>query len=121
MNVGLWILQLVLAVLAVSGGSFKLFSFDQVSSQAFFSALPRSAWGALGALEVAGGILLLVPKFPAVPKALTRNSAAVLAAESLALTALYARFSTAFVGNNPMVWSLLMAVLALFITVGRRH
>src|SRR5690606_5195720 len=59
MNILLWVLQAVLALLYLSGGAFKIFSFDEVAQQ--WVALPRAGWTALGALEVVGAVLLVVP------------------------------------------------------------
>lgn len=119
MNILLWILQVALALQAVSGGSFKLFSFDAVANEPWFSALPRGGWSALGALEVLCGLLLILPPLFKWRPALTTVAAVVLGVESLGLAVLYARHSTALTAENPMVWVILMAVMAAFVAVGR--
>jgi hypothetical protein len=45
--------------------------------------------------------------------------AAVLAVESLALAANYARYSLKVEATNPLVWSAAMCVLAMFVAYGR--
>src|ERR1044071_3976336 len=59
MNVLLWILQVAVAFLYVSGGVYKMFRFDQLAG--FMQAIPRGGWRALGLLEVVGGLLLVIP------------------------------------------------------------
>lgn len=49
MNVLLWVLQVVLALLYLAGGAYKTFSFDEVAKQ--MTALPRGGWAALGGLD----------------------------------------------------------------------
>lgn len=117
MNVLLWILQGVLALLYLSGGAYKLFSFDEVASQ--MSALSRTGWGAVGALEMAGAVLLIVPAAAKWMPMLTPLGASVLALETLALAALYARYSLAIAVTNPLVWSVVMGLMAIFVAYGR--
>jgi hypothetical protein len=118
MNVLLWILQIVLALLCFSGGAFKLLWFDQVAQAPWFSALPRWAWSAIGAFEVACGVLLVVPQ--AVGWGwLTHAVAAATLLECLGLSALYGRYSLKLVGSNPLVFSGAMAVLGAVVAVGR--
>ena len=117
MNILLWILQLALAFLFFSGGAYKVFKFDGLAKH--MSALPRSGWSALGVLEIVGAVLLVVPAALKVMPVLTPLAAAVLAVESLALAALYARYSLKPAASNPMVWALVMGVLAAVVASGR--
>jgi hypothetical protein len=50
---------------------------------------------------------------------LTPLAAAVLAVEALGLSVIYARHSTALTAENPLVWSVAMAVMLAFVAVGR--
>ena len=59
MNILLWILQAALAFLYFAGGAYKLFAFQELATQ--MSAIPHAAWRVLGAIEIFGGILLIVP------------------------------------------------------------
>ncbi len=117
MNIMLWIVQAILALLCVSGGAYKVTSAHALASQ--FPALPGVGWRSLGVVEVVLGILLIVPAAFRILPALTPIAAAVLAVESLALAALYARTSLQVTGSNPMVWAAGMGVLASFAAYGR--
>ena len=117
MNALLWVAQAVLALLYFSGGAYKLFSFDEVATQ--MTSLSRSGWGAVGALEMVGALLLIVPSVTKWMPELTPLGASVLALETLALAVLYARYSLAFAATNPLVWSVVMGLLAIFVAYGR--
>jgi uncharacterized membrane protein YphA (DoxX/SURF4 family) len=53
MNILLWVLQILAALLYGWSGVMKVFLFDQVSGQVpSFGALPREAWMALGIVEL---------------------------------------------------------------------
>jgi len=119
MNILLWVLQIALALLYFAGGAYKVFKFDDLANAPFYGALPRGGWSALGILEMVGAVLLVVPAAAKWMPGLTPLAAAVLALESLALAALYARYSLAVTAANPMVWSLVMGLLAAFVAYGR--
>jgi len=110
MNVLLWIIQVALAVLYLSGGAYKVFKFDALANH--MRALPRGGWRALGGLEMVGAILLVIP-------AVTPLAAAALALETLALAGLYARYSRKLAATNPMVWAVVMGLLVAFVAYGR--
>jgi DoxX-like protein len=117
MNVLLWILQGVLAFLYLSGGAYKVFSFDELAKQ--LVALPRAGWSALGVLEMVGAVLLIVPAALKWMPTLTPLAAAVLAIETLAIAAVYAQYSLEVAASNPLVWSLVMGLLVAFVAYGR--
>jgi hypothetical protein len=117
MNILLWVLQLLLALLAFAGGAYKVFAFGEVAKQ--FPALPLPGWQALGALEVVCAVLLIVPAATKWMPTLTPLAAAVLALETLALSALYAGYSLKLTASNPLVWSAAMMLLAAFVAYGR--
>jgi hypothetical protein len=117
MNALLWVLQAALALLYFSGGAYKIFSFDQQAE--LLSAVPRGGWSAIGALEVVGGLLLILPWALKWMPSLTPLAAAVLALETLALAGLYASYSLAIAPTNPLVWALTMALLVGFVAYGR--
>ena len=53
MNILLWVLQVLAALLYGASGVMKVFMFDKVSKDVpSFGALPREAWMALGILEL---------------------------------------------------------------------
>ena len=52
MNILLWVLQVLAALLYGASGVMKVFMFDKVSKDVpSFGALPREAWTALGILD----------------------------------------------------------------------
>lgn len=117
MNVLLWILQVALALLYLSGGAYKLFSFDQLAKQ--FGSLSRGGWRVLGAIEMLGAILLIVPHATDWMPILTPLAAIVLALETLFLVGIYARHSLKLTAENPLIWAVVMALLVGFVAYGR--
>jgi len=93
--------------------------FDQVANEVWYTALPRGGWGALGVFEIVCGILLIVPAAANWVPALTSLAAAALALETLALAGLYGRFSLKLTAANPLVWAVVMGLLAAFVAYGR--
>ena len=119
MNVILWIVQIALAFLSFSGGAYKIFSFAELAKMPQTAALPRGAWGALGAFEIMCAVLLVVPAAISWRPLLTPVAAAALAVEGLVLSALFARYSLALAATNPLVWTVAIAVMAAFVASGR--
>jgi uncharacterized membrane protein YphA (DoxX/SURF4 family) len=117
MNIALWILQAALAFLYLSGGAYKLFKFEELANQ--MQILPHVGWRILGVLEIAGGILLVVPAATKWLPFLTPLAAAVLALETLFISGVYARYSLKLAASNPLVWSAVMALLVGFVAYGR--
>jgi hypothetical protein len=117
MNVLLWVLQAALALLYFSGGAYKTFKFDELAKQ--MQALSHGGWRALGVLEMLGAVLLVVPAATKWMPVLTPLAATVLALETLALAGLYARYSVKVAATNPMVWAVVMGLLAAFVAYGR--
>ncbi|HEX6241384.1 MAG TPA: DoxX family protein [Polyangiales bacterium] len=117
MNILLWILQAALAFLYLSGGAYKLFKFEELARQ--MQLLPHAGWRVLGALELVGGVLLIIPAATKWMPALTPIAAGVLALETLGLAALYARYSLKLAASNPLVWSAVMGLLVAFVAYGR--
>jgi hypothetical protein len=66
-----------------------------------------------------GAVLLIVPPLAKWMPVLAPLAAAVLALETLALAALYARYSLKLAATNPMVWAVVMGLLAVFVAYGR--
>lgn len=117
MNVLLWVLQSVLALLYLAGGAYKVFSFDQLANQ--MTALPRGAWRAFGVFEIVGAFLLIVPAAMKWMPGLTPLAAVALTIETVALAAIYGRYSLKLTMQNPLVWSVVMALLVAFVAYGR--
>ena len=116
MNVLLWAVQVLLALLSLAGGSYKVVMYDQLAKMPATAALPRGGWAALGVFEVLCGLLLLIP----VAKGrLIAIAAVALTVESVVLALFYARNSVEVTPRNPLVWVVAVAVMAAFIAYGR--
>jgi len=84
MNILLWLLQFLTAMLYGASGVMKVFMFEKISKDVrSFGALPRKAWTALGVLELVCVVGLIVPAALRWQPGLTVAAAAVLAVESL--------------------------------------
>ena len=116
MNILLWVLQVLAALLYGSSGVMKVFMFDKVSKDVrSFDALPRNAWMALGILELVCMVGLIVPSaFHWHPK-LTVLAAAVLAIESLVFIGVHAKYREI----SPIIRSAVLGLLMAFIAYGR--
>ncbi len=116
MNVLLWVLQVLAALLYGASGIMKTFMFDKASEGVpSFGALPRGAWTALGILEIVCTVGLIVPAaFHWLP-ALTVAAATFLAIESLVFVGVHARYREA----APIVMSVVLGLLMAFIAYGR--
>ena len=119
MNILLWVVQVALALLSLAGGAYKVFSFDELAKMPATGALSRGGWSALGVFEMLCAVLLVVPPATKWIPVLTPLAAAALALESLALAGLYARYSLKLTATNPLVWVVVMALMAAFVAYGR--
>src|SRR3954470_5403020 len=117
MNILLWVLQILAAVLYVSSGVMKVFMFEKASEGVpSFGALPRGAWMALGILELVCAAGLIVPAAFHWQRALTVVVAAtVLAIESLVFIGVHARYREL----TPIIMSGVLGLLMAFIAYGR--
>jgi hypothetical protein len=117
MNILLWILQSLLALLLISGGGYKAAGANALHKQ--FPALPSGAWRMIGLLEVVGGLLLVLPWALDWMPHLTSLAALVLCLEALGLSLVYARKSLALSAQNPLTFSVPMAVMLAIVAYGR--
>ena len=116
MNILLWILQALAALLYGASGVMKVFMFDKISAEVpSFGALPREAWMALGILELACVAGLIVPGALHVKPALTAAAAAVLAIESLVFIWVHVQYRE----TGSIVMSAVLGLLMAFIAYGR--
>src|SRR4051812_31841257 len=84
MNILLWVLQGLAALLYAASGIMKIFMFDKISKDVrSFDVLPRQVWMALGVVELVCVVGLIVPGAFHWQPWLTVAAAAVLALESL--------------------------------------
>jgi len=116
MNILLWVLQVLAALLYASSGVMKVFLFDKVSQDVpSFGAMPRKAWMALGLVELACTVLLIVPDALHWQPQLTILAAAVLAVESLVFIAVHVKYREV----APTIMSAVLGLLMAFIAYGR--
>ena len=116
MNILLWVLQVLAALLYGASGVMKVFMFDKISEDVpSFGALPREAWMALGILELVCTVGLIVPAaFHWQPK-LTVVAATVLAIESLVFIGVHVKYREI----TPIVMCIVLGLLMAFIAYGR--
>jgi DoxX-like family len=116
MNILLWVLQVVLALLCIAGGIYQIFKIDELAaSVAAMRELPRSLWALLGAIGIVAGLALILPGAFKVMPAVTPFAAAAVAAESVLISAIYLYYGD----SSPLPYSVAMAVMAAFIAYGR--
>ena len=116
MNILLWVLQVLAALLYAASGVMKVFLFDKISADVrSFGALPRNVWMALGILELVCTVGLIVPAAFHWQPALTVVAATVLAIESLVFIGVHAKYREI----TPMILSVVLGLLMAFIAYGR--
>ena len=116
MNILLWVLQVLAALLYGASGSMKVFRFDSISKQVpSFGALPRKAWMALGILELVCTVGLIVPAAFHWQPALTVVAATVLVIESLVFVWVHVKYREI----PPIILSGVLGLLMAFIAYGR--
>jgi uncharacterized membrane protein YphA (DoxX/SURF4 family) len=113
MNILLWVLQVLAALLYGASGVMKVFLFDKVSGDVpSFGALPRQAWAALGIVELVCSVGLIIPGALHWHPWLTVVAATVLAVESLVFIAVHVKYSETMSIIMSGVLGLLMAFVA---------
>jgi len=116
MNTVLWVLQALAACMYVASGVMKAFLFDKVSGDVpSFGALPRSAWFALGILELVCAAGLIVPSAFRWRPGLTVAAAAVLALESIVFIWVHVNYRE----TGPIVFSAMLGLIMAFVAYGR--
>ena len=116
MNILLWVLQILAALLYGASGVMKAFLFEQVSSDVpSFGALPRNAWLALGVLELACAAGLVAPAVLHGMPMLTVMAAAVLAIESLVFIGVHVKYRE----TAPIAMSGVLGLVMAFVACGR--
>ena len=116
MNMLLWVLQVLAALLYGASGVMKVFMFDKVSADVpSFGALPRQAWMSLGILELVCTVGLIIPSAFRWKPGLTVVAAAVLAIESLVFIGVHAKYRE----TGSIVMSGVLGLLMAFVAYGR--
>ena len=117
MNILLWVLQILAALLYGSSGVMKVFMFEKISQDVpSFGALPREAWMALGILELVCTIGLIVPAALHWRPHLTILAATLLAIESIVFVWVHVKYDE----MTPLILSGVLGLLMAFIAYGRR-
>ena len=116
MNILLWILQVLAALVYAASGYMKLFMFDKISGKvASFAALPPDAWMALGILELVCVAGLIVPAALHWRPALTVLAATIMAIKSLVFIAVHVKYNE----MGSIVMSGVLGLVMAFIAYGR--
>ena len=116
MNILLWTLQTLAALLYAASGIMKIFLFDKVSADVpSFGALPRHAWTTLGIIELACVVGLIMPAALHWKPVLTVAAAAILAIESLVFIGVHMKYRE----TGSIIMSGVLGVLMAFVAYGR--
>ena len=116
MNMVLWIMQVLAALVYGASGVMKVFMFDKISGEVpSFGALPREVWMALGILELICAVLLILPGLLHWQPRLTVLAAVLLAIESLVFVGVHVKYGE--VGS--IVMSIVLGLFVAFIAYGR--
>jgi uncharacterized membrane protein YphA (DoxX/SURF4 family) len=116
LNVLLWVLQILAALLYGASGVMKLFMFEQISKDVrSFGALPREVWKVLGVVELVCVVGLIVPAALRWHPGLTVAAAAILAIESLVFIWVHVQYREI----PTIVMCSVLGLLMVFIAYGR--
>ena len=116
MNILLWILRVLLALVYGASGVMKVFTFDKISADVrSFGALPRRVWAVLGVVELVCTLGLIVPAALRWQPQLTVAAASVLALESLIFIGVHLKYREI----PTVVMSALLGLLMAFIAYAR--
>lgn len=116
MNILLWVLQILAALMYGASGVMKVFMFDKISQDVpSFGALPRNAWMALGIVELVCVVGLIVPSALPWRPILTVVAAAVLSIESLVFIGVHVKYGE----TGSIVMVAVLGLLMAFIAYGR--
>ena len=116
MNILLWVLQALSALLYGASGVMKVFMFEQISADVpSFGALPREVWMALGVMELVCTVGLIVPAAFHWQPRLTVLAAALLAIESLVFIGVHVKYHEL----GSILFSAVLGLAMAFIAYGR--
>ena len=116
MNILLWILQGLAALLYGASGVMKVFMFENVSGDVpSFGALPREGWTGLGILELICAAGLIVPAALHWHPQLTAVAAAMLAVESLVFIGVHVKYRE----TGTIIMCVVLGLVMAFVAYGR--
>jgi uncharacterized membrane protein YphA (DoxX/SURF4 family) len=116
MNIALWVLQGLLAVLFLMIGSMKVFNYEKFKAQAGKDAPSKGLTAFIGASEIAGALGLVLPWATGVLPILTPIAAAALALVMVLALGHHLRLGHPF---SKLVPALVFLVLSGLIAWGR--
>lgn len=116
MNILLWVLQVLAAVMYAASGVMKVFMFDKISADVpSFGALPRQVWMVLGLIELVCAVGLIAPGALHWQPTLTALAAAVLSIESVVFIGVHLKYRE----TKSIVMSAVLGAVMAFIAWGR--
>jgi hypothetical protein len=116
MNVVLWIVQAVLALLCVAGGGYQLTQFAVLRTEvAAMRELPQPLWMVLATVGCVAGVLLIVPGLVGKMPQLVPIAAAIVVVHSGLISAFYLTYGD----RPPLPYAIAMTLMAAFVAVGR--
>ena len=116
MNILLWVLQILGALVYGASGVMKVFMFDKISADVqSFGALPRQVWTLLGVVELLCTVGLIAPAAFHWKPSLTGVAATVLAIESLLFIWVHVQYREV----QSIIMSGVLGLLMAFIAYGR--
>ena len=117
MNILLWVLQVLAALMYAASGVMKIFMFDKISKEVpSFGALPKEAWMALGVVELVCTAGLIVPSALRWKPTLTVVAATTLAIESLVFLWVHVRYRE----TGSIIMMVILGLLMAFLAYGRK-
>ena len=115
MNIFLWILQILLALWNIIGGTYMSMNYQNLATSSALGVFPGYFWIGLGILQVIFSLCLVSSFIKGVSKKIVPISALCLAVLSLAGIGLYAMYS----GFPGMLWGVVPALLLVFVAYER--
>ena len=116
MNVGLWIAQVLLGLVFVTSGGFKVFFYEKSRERLKLAQVaPRSAVSTIGVLEILGALGMILPAATGIMPWLTPVAAIGLALTMIGATGFNVKNGDA--SHVPV--NLVLLLVAMFVVVGR--
>jgi xanthine/uracil/vitamin C permease (AzgA family) len=115
MNIGLWVLQILLALHTAIGALWKFSNAEQAVPS--LKAIPHSVWLGMSAVELLCSLALILPALNKPLAMLAPVAAACIAAEMLLFSGLHIYSGVA--NHGPMIYWLVVAAICAFIAYGR--
>lgn len=116
MNIALWVVQGLLAVMFLMAGATKAFQYEKAREKmAWVRDVPKGLVLFVGIAEVLGGLGLVLPALLGLPAVLTPLAAAGLALVMLLAAGLHAKRGE----HQAIVMNMVLLLLSAFVTYGR--